>query len=260
MKVQKFSILLAVLLFASAASASPSAAPEADTPAATNTSAPETTAEPSPTPEPTVDLTGTAVAEDVQEAMLMASMIAPDMELVGYSTDAGELLFMQGETFDLVNNTPGTFLNQDLDAGGPVGNFVLSTDVVWDSETGYAGCGIIFRAQDNDIVTSEMAVFNAIRLSGFPGWDIELYNFGQYQANLVGDVRTSSAINQASGSSNHYVLVVDGSTVNVYANGTKLGTTNLKASMVEGLIGFSAWQESGVTTCSFSNTWIWGLP
>lgn len=258
MKAQKFSILLAALLFASAACGSPAAANEA--PAATNTSAAESTEKPSPTPEPTVDLTATAVAEEVELGMFLASTIAPDLELAGYSADAGELIFLQGETFDLVNDTPGTYLFQDLDTGGPVGNFVMSVDILWDSETGIAGCGLIFRAQNNDIDNGEQAIFNAVRLSGYPSWDIELWNFGDFQANLVGTLRRDSAINNASGSSNHYVLVVDGSTVNVYANGTKLGTTNLKASMGEGVMGFTAWQESGVTTCSFSNTWIWGLP
>jgi hypothetical protein len=205
-----------------------------------------------------VDVPATQAAEEAAELAYIAEFIAPDIEAAGLSTAHGQLGFSFDEPYDLTNNTPGTNLFVDLDPNYSVGNFVLGVDVTWESETGVAGCGIIFRAQD-DLDGGEQAIFTAIRLSGFPGWDIELWRFGQYQANLVGQVRTSSAIKQASGSTNHYVIAANGTSVVVYANGTRLGATNLKESMTEGLIGFITWQESGISTCTFDNFWLWEL-
>lgn len=227
-----------------------SAEPSESTDRATATDAPQ----PTRTPAPTVDFAATEQAET--EAFVRRA-VAPDLDLAGFNTATGALAWVQNEEYEMVNTTPGTFLYQALERGFIVSDFVLSVDITWDSKTGVAGCGIIFRAEDVD--NGEQAQFNAIRLSGFPGWDIELWNFGDYQANMTGDVRTSAAINQESGSTNHYVLVANGTNVTVYANGTRLGSTTLKASMVDGELGILAWQESGETTCTFNNLWVWDL-
>jgi hypothetical protein len=258
-------LLVAVLAFVPAACGGDAPAAATQAPAKATTTP---TKAPTETPRPTMDLTATADAVAVAAAAATATqlleLIGPDLELAGYSSDIGELAWTKNQTFVMFNTTPGSIKVSGLDPLGldspfSAANFVMGVDVTWDSATGRAGCGIIFRAQEN-LLKGEEAVFAALRLSGFPGWDIELWKFGQIQANLVGHVQTSSAINQDAGSNNHYVISADGTTINVYANGERLGTTELKATMSEGLFGFANFEESGTTTCTFSNTWIWTLP
>ncbi len=255
-----FIAALAVLAFLVAACGG-GAAPAADT-AAPATSAPTTAATiapteaPTNTPEPTVDLTATADAENAAAIVQWRAYVEPDLVLAGYSLNVGDLAWIQTQDLTVVANSTGIQYN-DLDPTYTAANFVLGVDVVWDSETGVAGCGIIFRA-DGSILKGEQAQFFAIRLSGLPAWDIELYNFGQYQSTLTHG--TSGVINQAAGSTNHYVISADGTTVRIYANGKRLGVADLKASMSQGLFGYFAAEESGQTTCTFSNTWIWALP
>lgn len=253
-----FIAALAVLAFVAAACGGGAA------PAATNTAAPAATTAatiapteaPSNTPEPTLDLTATADAENAAAMAQVATYVEPDLIMAGYSLNVGDLAWLQNQDLTIVANSPGIKYN-DLDSTFTAANFVMGVDIAWDSETGVAGCGIIFRA-DGNILKGEQAQFFAIRLSGLPAWDIELYNFGQYQATLTHG--TSSAIEQAAGSTNHYVISADGSTVRVFANGIRLGAADLKASMSQGLFGYFAAEESGTTTCTFTNTWIWALP
>jgi hypothetical protein len=257
---QSFKTALAVLAFVAAACGGSAAPATTDTvaPAATTAPTAAPTEAPTNTPEPTVDLTATTDAENAAAAAEWAAYISPDLKLAGYTLAIGDLAWIQTQQLDLVSHTPGYKYN-DMDPTFTAANFVMGIDVTWDSTTGLAGCGIIFRAQGN-VEKGEEAMFAALRLSGFPGWDIELWKLGQIQANLVGKVQTSSVIDQGAGSTNHYVISADGTTVIVYANGLRLGAADLKASMTEGLFGFVVFEESGTTTCTFTNTWIWALP
>jgi len=42
----------------------------------------------------------------------------------------------------------------------------------------------------------------------------------------------------------------------VYANGDRLGAFTDKT-LSEGIVAYMAWQESGQTTCTFTNSWLW---
>jgi len=216
---------------------------------------------PTRTPEPTVDRTATAEVVATEEMAQLQELVAPDLELAGYSLDEGQLGYAASEDKALTTNQFNSFTYDNLDSSHPsFANFVLGLDVQWDSETGIAGCEIAFRAEE-DIEQGQHIRFRTLRLSGFPGWVVWLINFNEIQANLTaGGVQSSSAIKLASGSTNHYVLVADGTSFVVYANGERIGAGTMPARVSEGQILFSAWQESGLTTCTFSNIWVWELP
>ncbi|MEX1247217.1 MAG: hypothetical protein WEA61_01940 [Anaerolineales bacterium] len=221
---------------------------------------PTNTPTPEPSPTATPNLAATAAAQATEQAAVVIGSVGTHLELVGFSLDKGSLAFVQSEPISITVTGPRAYAPVLLTEPNPVfGNFVLGVDVTWESETGLAGCAIRFRG-DEDIVRGQYGVFNAVRLSGLPGWDIELYKFDQYQASLTGDYRPNAAILQGQGTTNHYILVANGSTLTVYANGTRLGSGTANAALVEGQIAFEAWQESGLTTCTFSNAWVWELP
>ena len=218
-----------------------------------------------------VSATITATAEIIQptETASVPGFMALDLELAGYTTDQGELVWMQSEELALFNDAvyPDNVIYQALEPGLTVANFVFGTDLEWDSEVfngsyNYPACGVIFRAKDID--HGEQAHFNAVLVNptAIPSWEIELWNSGQYQS-TISDLRLSDAI-QGAGSTNHFLIVADGSMVTVFANGARLQSVILPASLSEGEFGILAraaiFQDPGITSCIFTNTWIWELP
>jgi hypothetical protein len=144
-----------------------------------------------------------------------------------------------------------------IDDGVVYETYVLHTNMTWESETGFAGCGIIFHAEDN-IGNGQQYKFYTLRLSGLPGWDVELWNFGQWQSTTTGSVKLNSAIDQDNGATNEIVLIVRDGLMAAYANTTRLSNVII-STRSSGRIGYFAWQESGETSCVFSDNWIWVL-
>jgi hypothetical protein len=176
---------------------------------------------------------------------------------------------MQIEELALFNDAvyPDNVLSQALEPGLTAANFVFSTDLEWDSEVfnssyNYPACGVIFRAKEID--HGEQAHFNVVLVNptAIPSWEIELWNSGQYQS-TISDLRLSSAILGA-GNTNHFLIVADGSLVTFFANGTRLDSVALNASLSEGefavLARAALFADPGITSCIFTNTWIWELP
>lgn len=221
---------------------------------------PAPTLKPTRTHVPTPDRTGTAVARATEEMSFFQENVAPDLEVAGLSFDKGELGYKMESPISISINQGGNwrYFNQ-LETNNPVfSNFVISVDITWQSETGLAGCDIVFRS-DGDMHDGEFVRFQIVRLSGFPGWNLSEIKFNRVQGRLTSTSNTSPAIELETGSTNHFVLVVNGKNVSAYANGTLLGHGLMSAHITEGEIFFQAWQESKATTCVFSNAWVWDL-
>ncbi|MEX1071508.1 MAG: hypothetical protein WEC37_02685 [Anaerolineales bacterium] len=272
-------LILISLLFVSSAcqSASPTLA--------TETAAATLSATATPTLIPTLDITATAVA---QETVSAADLVAADLELAGYTTEQGELVWMQSEELVLFNEVANDLLSQPLEPEFTAANFIFSTDIEWNFEGiistyGWTTCGVIFRAQD--VENGEQAQFNVIFINplAYPAWDIELWDDGQYQSSVDGELRVGSDIVQSppyegayadpenpfhARNTNHFLIVADASLVTVFANGVQLGSATLDAGPTEGEFGILAgalygrkWYEADPSvSCIFTNTWIWQLP
>jgi hypothetical protein len=226
-------------------------------PAPIPTATPSNTPEPSPTP----DLTATAVAEVTATAEAFLQTIYTDLQLAGFSAETGTLAWVQDEPFEMKVDQPSSSATRVLqDTNSVFSNFVMGVDVQWESEVAESGCEIDFRADAG--VTGRYAVFATTRLSGQPSWnwDLELYSSGRFQASLSDGLQFNSAINLSQGGTNHYVLVANGNALSVYANGVLLGDGTASPELATGEISLGTWQQSGVTTCSFSNAWVWDLP
>ncbi len=208
------------------------------------------------TPQPTPNRTATAQAAATADANAALQNALPDLNQLGFNVADVSLAWSNFEDIKLL--TQGGVYDP-LDPNLILRDFILGVDIKWDSESGFAGCGVIFHAED-DLERGEQARFNTIRLSGFPGWDIELVKFGQYRGNLSGSVHASNAINQEPGSTNHYVILSQGSTVTVYANGTRLGSATLTERRYKGQFAFFSFADTGIISCTFSNGWIVELP
>lgn len=232
-----------------------------DTPIPTDTPEPTATPPPTdtPTPEPTAtpDLTGTAAVEATQAAEEAMAEVSQDLETVGVSATSGKLAWVSSETVVLKVNTYGEHDYQVIDPDLVVQDFVFQTDVTWDSSGGLAGCGLLFRAEE-DLDRGANYEFLTIRLSGLPAWGVFRVDYNTIQDDLSPKNAFSSSINQKQGSSNTYTLIAKGNSFTFYANGDRMGTV-FNSKLPEGLIAYVVSQESGETTCTFENSWLFVL-
>ncbi len=276
MKTRFFSLILILCLASACVQNSPQPAaptdpPSTNTPLPTETLVPTATSTPlptktptptptdTPTPTATPNKTATMAAKATQTAEAVIKIIMNDLEPYKISIDQGSLAFYDkdGTTINAEGYNVYYYDNQltgDLD----LANYILKADIGWESTTGLAGCGIIFRSGD-DIEKDPQYVFNAMRLSGVPAWDLEYLNNGKFESYVTNNVRYSYEIDLKQGAVNHYVIVVKGNQMTVYANGKEIGSGQ-SDTLTHGRFAFKTWQESGKTTCTFSDMWIWELP
>jgi hypothetical protein len=245
-------LLTALLAACAQAPAVTNALPAATDTEAAPTEAPMNTTEPTATP----DYLATEAAEATAAAADAVTDINAELEDLGLSTE-GEVVWVQAEPIE-VKQTSQDFdgVVEPLDEDLIVGDFTMGFDVTWETVTGFSGCGIVFRAEDMD--RGKQIRFYSMRLSGIPNWFVDLYQYGSYQANL--NWQPNNAIKSAQGSTNHYVITVDGVNMYGYANGTRIAYATLPGNLTEGQFGFFAWEDSGETTCTFENGWVISYP
>lgn len=223
------------------------------TPEPTNTPEPPTA---TPTITSTPDKTATVAAAATEEMEAKMVKIAPKLEKLGFDLNSGHLIYTN---LSVVSLTVDSY-NEDkpkviLDK--PVQDFILQADIGWNSTSGLAGCGIIFRAEE-DLERGANYEYVMLRLSGAPAWDIEYFRYGQYQYSLLPSTQFTAAIDERQDAVNTLTLIVQGDTIESIMNTTK-GVDASDKKLTEGRIALLAWQESGKTTCTFSNVWVWGL-
>jgi hypothetical protein len=246
-------------------------------PTATVTEAPPTdTAEPTstqtatPTTEPTAtetaaptatrgpDRKATEQAKSTQAAEKFFLEIGEELETVGVNPEIGYLMWVQDRPVVLEMDSYGDWFFDPFADGMVASDFVLKTDVTWESSSGLATCGFIFRSEKN-IEIGKQYYFEMLRLSGLPAWDI-VYLKDNFLEKNVSEIRTNSAIHQEQGSKNEVILIAEQDQFTVYFNDTRAGSFyDYSKNMLEGYFAFAAWQESGQSSCTFTDTWVWSL-
>ncbi len=233
-----------------------------DTPVPTLTPTPTETPTPvptnTPTPTATPNKTATAAVLATQTQTALVAQFTKEMADYEITLDKGNLIFYDKYGTSITMDAYGqSFYDDSVTGDINVANFIIKVDIAWESKTGLAGCGIIFRS-DSNISKGDQYTFETLRLSGVPAWDIIYNKLGKFNANITG-IKYSNQIDLKNGAVNTYVIVADGSKFTIYANGGKMGSAENKA-LTEGILAFMGFQESGQTTCTFSNIWVWQLP
>lgn len=246
-------LLLAVIVPAcqlSAAQPEPTATPLPPTATATATLEPTATFTPLPTeiplPTATPDRTATQAAEDIV-------MMQKELAEYGLTADNGHLAWRGFPVPLTVTEYLETSLYEVTDE--EVKDFILKANVKWDTTSGLAGCSILFR-QDGEFETENRYEFIWMRLQGAPAWDIERMEFGKFMRNVSLQVNYDTILQDKKGATNEMVLKVVGEEFKVWINGKESMTYTDKV-IPAGKISFTSWQETGKTTCTFSDGWLW---
>jgi hypothetical protein len=181
--------------------------------------------------------------------------LEPELEAVGFTIDSGSLVFDKDSAISMTVEDYDSFWPKSVYKTA-LKDFVLHVDVSWFSTSGLAGCGIIFRAED-DLARGAQYFFDLMRLSGAPNWGMYYRNFNTFQNEIVSP-RFDGIIDDKQGAVNNIVLVGQGDLLQTYINGKKM-REGRSSKISEGGIAYLTWQESGKSICSFKNTWIWEL-
>jgi hypothetical protein len=232
-----------------------------ETPAATSTSTPTRTptATPTPaptnTPSPTPNKTATAGALATATAEAVLAKIDAELQTYDLSTKEGHLGWIHKPvTLKVSSHWEGKPAVDYPDL--TVTDFVIHSDITWESSSGLAGCGFLLRSEA-DLNKGKQYQFFIMRQAFNPLWDIEYYQNGDFQGSVLW-LTDAPALAYASGSTNQVTVIVQKNLIAAYANGQKLGR-GVDNRLKQGVTAFLAWQESGETTCTFTNAWLWVL-
>ncbi len=227
------------------------------TPTATQTRTPLPTLIPTRTATSTIDVAATANAFFLANAAVSNAEIKKELTALGLPT-AGNLAWYSFDPAELLlknyNQTvlSGAAKNLEFD------NFILKFEITWNSRSGLAGCGVIFRSAA-PLATGAQYQFTVVRISGAPAWDLEYWDKGTSISHLFGAVQYDKAINVDQGATNVYYIMANGKNLEIYANQKKLGSVS-DTRLAKGMLGWFGIQESGETSCVFNRAWVWELP
>jgi hypothetical protein len=231
-------------------------APEGDAQAAVITAQAQAT-------EVSVAATGTRNIVATEQAIQAAGTaqafqpIMQELQSLGIDTNAGRLawthppltLFAEGYMqyqFDVEYVTVAT-------------NFVVATDITWNTQFGSTGCGVVVRSDADEEAGDRYFVV------GTRGGNGRVITGVQLDGNLVLDDSLDIYANgidplfaQQNDTTNRMVVIGRGNTFSIYTNGTFLGDfTPTSANFERGFVAFVALNESGTTTCTFNNGYLW---
>jgi hypothetical protein len=223
-------------------------------PTATATLTPTATATATPVPTATPNRTATKEAALTSTAQVQLSYITPFLDKYGYKSDSGEVAYFKPDEEMIQTTDYGTITYNFLDKES-YKDFILQSEVTWNTSGGLAGCGFLFRS-DRDLETGAFFDFLIVRLQYDPRYWSRYIKYNTIQAFMGRG--SSSAINDTQDSTNVLTIVAQRDHLVYYINGKKVIDNNY-SQITEGGIAFMANQESGTTTCTFKNTWIWAL-
>lgn len=148
-----------------------------------------------------------------------------------------------------------TYLAQDYATDYPnviTRNFVVQADVTWETRTGLAGCGFVFRA-DQEKNFYGMGV--ARGATGVSVFDVFHKGRGSRRAWVTHDAR---ATNWQNGDTNRLAIVAQETLFTLYVNG-QFTQQESNGEFQAGGVAFAALSESGTSICTFNNGWLWIL-
>lgn len=138
------------------------------------------------------------------------------------------------------------------------GDFVLSADLTWNTESSEAGCGFGLRATALEPGTSQYLLLAVPREGGRVLFQTRLD--GVMVATELFDLAVNPAdplFNAQNGGTNKLAVVARGNTFAVFSNGALLGEISPPTELADGLVAFAALSDSGRTQCVFDDGWLW---
>jgi hypothetical protein len=230
-----------------------------NTPLPTDTPTPIPTDTPTPTITPDVAATQTAAAQQTMEAK--SAEVKAFMEGLEIDASSGSLAWAQQETIVLKNTGFDNEVYGTFAEGIRASDFVIKADITWDTKS-FVGCGLILRSSTADTemnrTSNNFYRFYYQNFPGLPGWHISYYKEGDWKYFVTRSWRWASAIKQQNGVANEFVIVAKGNEFTVFINNERVGRYIDDSKSADlGYFGSVIYQDTGESTCTFENGWLW---
>jgi hypothetical protein len=244
-----------VLETATAAGVSTSVA----TPTPTREGAPTNT----PVPDDNQSVLNAAATEAAKQALELAraattaTAVAPilaELPLYGVDPAAGTVKWIHPSvTLDIEGFESYDYANRFV--ATVVTDFVVSTDITWNTLYGESGCGVVLRSDGNQDALNQYLVIITRAANGYAGFTVmrdgEVTSIDDMYARGI-DPKFSSA----NDTTNRLTVKGQGTIFTIYTNGVQIGQFN-DDQLDRGFVALVALNRSGNTHCAFNNTWMW---
>jgi hypothetical protein len=139
------------------------------------------------------------------------------------------------------------------------GDFLVAADITWNTQFGSTGCGFVVRSDADEEAGDRYFIIGSRGGSGRVLFGVQL------DGNLVLDDSVDiyaqgidPLFQWQNDTTNRIIVIGRGNTFSIYSNGSHLGDiTPASVNFERGFVAFVALNESGTTTCTFTNAYLW---
>ena len=211
-----------------------------------------------------VQSTATTIARatgDTASTAATATAAAPFLaELPNYGVDPvlGELAWIHPPiTIQASGYMSYTYANQNIATAAQ--DFVLASDITWNTRFGTAGCGYVLRSDGDQEGNYDQYIALVIR-GGSGELFFTIMQDGEVVRNEITDIninRLDPSFQWQNDTTNRFVVVARGNTFSFYSNGSHVGDVTPSIAFERGFVAFVGLNESGTTTCQYDDAFLW---
>jgi hypothetical protein len=223
-----------------------------DTPESTATNTRTPTLAATPTDTATPDLAATQAVLDTATMQAVQGVVTEKLTKLSIPVEGGRVAHFQSDPIIVASEGPNESSYEVLPMNEDLLNAVIHTNLTWTADSGISECGVVFNIVGSS--WKDYYEFDMLKLSGLPYWFASKVSKGIYRG---GQQHPENAIDVNDGATNNIVIVIKDKTVTYFVNDKKIQTSSDAGLTKKGGFGFSSWQESGSTQCTFSDIWVW---
>jgi hypothetical protein len=142
----------------------------------------------------------------------------------------------------------------------PAEDFVLVSDITWNSRYAESGCGYIVRSDGEEENSNQYFVGLTRGAEGHVLFGEQVN--GKVEQDEVTDIYAGGIdprFEWQNDTTNRLAIIGQGQEFTIFSNGTRLGKIIAKAGFDEGFVSFVAVNRSGGIKCDFNNAWLWKM-
>lgn len=150
-----------------------------------------------------------------------------------------------------------TYANQNIATVAQ--DFVLASDITWNTRFGTAGCGYVLRSDGDPEGNYDQYIALVIR-GGSGELFFTIMQDGDVVQNEITDIninRLDPSFEWQNDTTNRFAVVARGNTYSFYSNGSHVGDVTPSIAYDRGFVAFVGLNESGTTTCHYDNAYLW---
>jgi hypothetical protein len=217
-----------------------------------------------PDEEPTVDYDATRRAEEndkdsaaTDAVGAVLGEVSSALDAAGETMGSGSVIFYMPEQHPVDSSKPNILSHELMDSSVQAADFAFHSNITWETKqkVGIVYCVMMFRIS-GDLDMDPWYMMQMGRISGLGHIFFDVVQ----QWSIIGqsDGNASNYIKTGNGDSNEVLLVARANQFTAYVNGRQVSVWwNTKID--QGGFGIGTMQDTGASTCTFADTWIWSF-